>query len=50
MQTLIQSGDFIYSGGDDGKILRWKIDRNGTISISDLFLDTKKDIMDSQKL
>lgn len=41
VQALFEKKSFIFSGGDDGKILRWPKEKNGSIKSSDLFLDSR---------
>ena len=31
VQSLVTYGEYVYSGGDDGKILSWKMKKNGQI-------------------
>ena len=41
VQCLTDRKNFVYSGGNDGKILRWRKKGNGSIDNNDLLIDTR---------
>lgn len=41
VQCLVERKSFVYSGGSDGRILRWKKSGSGSISENDVFLDSR---------
>lgn len=50
VRSIIQSGDYIYSGGSDGQIIRWNTeDKTPTILVNNLSI-VKKVIMDGQNI
>lgn len=46
VQALYEKKFFLFSGGDDGKILRWRKEQNGSIKSSDLFVDARNAFID----
>ena len=47
VQSLVVHGDYLYSGGDDGKILAWRLQRNGQIKHNEMYYDTRTAFLSS---
>lgn len=41
VHSLVVYNDFLYSGGDDGKILAWRTEKNGQVKVCEAFYDTR---------